>query len=160
VTLAAGVGALAFVVGLGLAFRGAVAGTLLGNVVALRVRGVDVVSAVLVVVVGAGAAADVLVVSLRERSAELATLRALGWAEQGVALVAATEGLMIGIAGSLLGAVLGAVTVALLGGHMGPVALTAALAFLGGVVVTTAAMALPVARLSQHALASALAGAE
>ena len=160
VTLAAGVGALAFVVGLGLAFRGAVAGTLLGNVVALRVRGVDVVSAVLVVVVGAGAAADVLVVSLRERSAELATLRALGWAEQGVAWVAATEGLMIGIAGSLLGAVLGAVTVALLGGHMGPVALTAALAFLGGVVVTTAAMVLPVARLSQHALASALAGAE
>jgi putative ABC transport system permease protein len=158
VTLAIGVGALALIVGVTLAFRGGVAGTLLGSVVSVSVRSVDLISCCLVVLVGAAGVTDVMVVSLRERAAELATLRALGWTERQIQALAARESLTLGIVGSLVGAAVGLAVVAILGASTGSVLLAAAVAVLGGVIVTTAALALPLARLSKATLVAALAG--
>jgi putative ABC transport system permease protein len=158
VTLVIGVGALALIVGVTLAFRGGVAGTLLGSVVSVSVRSVDLISCGLVVLVGAAAVTDVMVVSLRERAAELATLRALGWTERQIVALAAREGLTLGIVGSLVGAAVGLAGVAILGASTGSVLLAAAVAVLGGVLVTTVSLVLPLARLGQTALVSALAG--
>jgi putative ABC transport system permease protein len=158
VTLMIGVGALALIVGVTLAFRGGVAGTLLGSVVSVSVRGVDVVSSVLVVIVGAAAVTDVMVVSLRERAAELATLRAVGWTEAQIVALAAREGLVLGVIGSLLGAGIGITAVGLLGASTGSVLLAAGIAVLGGVLVTTGALVLPLSRLRRATLVGALAG--
>jgi putative ABC transport system permease protein len=158
ITLMIGVGALALIVGVTLAFRGGVAGTLLGSVVSVSVRGVDVVSSVLVVIVGAAAVTDVMVVSLRERAAEMATLRAVGWTERQIVALAAREGLVLGVTGSLLGAGVGIAAVALLGASTGSVLLAAGIAVLGGVLVTTAALVLPLSRLRRATLVDALAG--
>lgn len=150
-TLVVGECSLAIMVGLTLAFRGRVAGTLLGNVVSLHVRGVDVVSAALLVVVGAGAVTDVLVVSLRERASELATLRALGWAERSVLSLAAREGLVLGALGSVVGASLGTAVVAFLGAALGSIVSTATIAIAAGIVVTTGALVAPLSRLGREA---------
>jgi putative ABC transport system permease protein len=157
VTLIIGVGAFALIIGVTLAFRGGVAGTLLGSVVSVSVRGVDLVSCVLVVLVGAAAVSDVLIVSLRERAAELATLRAVGWTERQIIALAAREGLALGVLGSLIGAVLGIAIVAVLGASTGSVLAAAAIAALGGVLVTTGALIVPLARLGRAALVDALA---
>jgi putative ABC transport system permease protein len=156
VTLVIGVGALAVIVGVTLAFRGGVAGTLLGSVVSVSVRGVDLISCILVVLVGAAAVTDVLVVSLRERAAELATLRAVGWTERQIIALAAREGLALGVLGSLIGAGVGIALVALLGASTGSVLIAAAIAVLGGVLVTTAALVVPLSRLGRASLVGAL----
>jgi len=44
---------------------------------------------------------------IRERAAELATIRALGWRESALSRLVITEGTIIGLAGSLAGAALG-----------------------------------------------------
>ncbi len=158
ITLIFGVGALALIVGVTLAFRGGVAGTLLGQVVSVNVRGVDVVCCVLVVFVGAAGVTDVMVVSLRERRAELATLRAVGWSERAIVTLAAREGLTLGVVGSLLGAVAGIAAVAALGAGTGSVLTAAGLAVLGGVLVTTGALLVPLTRLGRATPITALAG--
>ncbi|MGH3599830.1 MAG: FtsX-like permease family protein [Pseudonocardiaceae bacterium] len=157
VTLIIGVGALALIIGVTLAFRGGVAGTLLGNVVSVSVRNVDLISSILIVLVGAAAVTDVMVVSLQERAAELATLRSLGWTERQIITLAGREGLMLGVTGSLLGAILGVILVAALGATTAPVILAAVIAVLGGVLVTTTALVLPLRRLGQAPLVTALA---
>jgi cytochrome c biogenesis protein CcdA len=75
------VAALTLVTGVTLAFRGVVVGSLLGDAVAVQVRAVDYVAVVATVALGVVAVADVVALGIRERSAELATLRALGWPE-------------------------------------------------------------------------------
>jgi putative ABC transport system permease protein len=157
-TLALGVGALAFIVGITVAFRGEVAGDLLGNVVALNVRGVDVVSSALVVVVGAASVADILIVNLRERAAELATLRALGWRERSIISMAAREGLMLGVVSSIVGAGLGIGVVAALTPPTSDVLVAASLAVLSGCLVTMGALAIPLARLGRESPANGLTG--
>jgi putative ABC transport system permease protein len=158
VTLVFGVGALALIIGITLAFRGGVAGTLLGQVVSVNVRGVDVVCCVLVVFVGAAAVTDVMVVSLRERAAELATLRAVGWTERAILGLAAREGLALGLSGSVLGAAVGVLAVAALGASTAAVLIAAAIAAVGGVLVTTAALLVPLARLGRASPITALSG--
>jgi putative ABC transport system permease protein len=158
ITLVFGVGALALIIGITLAFRGGVAGTLLGQVVSVNVRGVDVICSVLVVFVGAAAVTDVMVVSLRERAAELATLRAFGWSERSIVQLAAREGLALGVVGSLLGAGAGIIAVAALGAGIGSVLVAAGTAVLGGVAVTTGALLVPLARLGRATPITALAG--
>jgi putative ABC transport system permease protein len=158
VTLVFGVGALALIIGITLAFRGGVAGTLLGQVVSVNVRGVDVVCCVLVVFVGAAAVTDVMVVSLRERAAELATLRAVGWTERAILGLAAREGLALGLSGSVLGAAMGVLAVAALGASTAAVLIAAAIAAVGGVLVTTAALLVPLARLGRASPITALSG--
>jgi putative ABC transport system permease protein len=68
-SLAAGVMSLTLLVAVTLAFRGAVVGTLLGNVVTVQVRGVDYVAVAATVTLGVLAVADAVVISITERAA-------------------------------------------------------------------------------------------
>ncbi|MGH9064300.1 MAG: FtsX-like permease family protein [Acidimicrobiales bacterium] len=156
--LAVGVGSLALLLGIQFAFRGEVAGTLLGGVVTLQVRSVDFASAALAVVLGAVSVADVLFLNLRERTAELAMLRATGWTNADVIALAATEGLGIGLLGASVGAAAGVAVVGLLGGAVGPVAEAAVLGALAGVVLSALALSVPLWVLNRRLPARALAG--
>lgn len=80
-SLAVGAAALTLLVGITLAFQGVVVGSLLGDAVAVQVRGVDYIAVVATVALGVLAVGDVLFLNLRERAGELATLRATGWTE-------------------------------------------------------------------------------
>jgi putative ABC transport system permease protein len=53
--------------------------------------------------------ADVVFLSIRERAAEVATMRALGWPESALGRLVITEGVISGMAGSLAGALIGLV---------------------------------------------------
>ncbi|MGH2868165.1 MAG: FtsX-like permease family protein [Solirubrobacteraceae bacterium] len=159
-TLALAVSTLALILGLNVAFHGAVAGNLLGNVVIVNVRDADLITTVLVVLVGAGSVADVLYVSLQERRAELGTLRAVGWTERDVFMLAMREGLLLGASGSVLGAVVGVVLVAILGGSATAVAGSAVLAALAGCAVTALAVLVPIRRIIRATPAQSLATAD
>ncbi|WP_139142760.1 FtsX-like permease family protein [Humibacillus sp. DSM 29435] len=124
-SLAVGVAALAVLAGITLAFQGAVTGTLLGDAVTVQVRGVDVAAVVAMVALGIFSVADVVYLNLKERAAEFATLRAIGWGEGPLSRLVAYEGLLIGLAGSLVGAGAGLGVVRLLGAPITPTLLAA-----------------------------------
>jgi hypothetical protein len=63
------------------AFRGSVAGSLLGNYVTVQIRVVDYLSAGLAVLLACFSVADLLALTVRERAAEIVTLKATGWAD-------------------------------------------------------------------------------
>ncbi len=143
-SLAIGVAALTLLTGVTAAFRGTIVGSLLGNAVAVQVRGVDYVSVAASVVLGVLAVADVLFISIRERAAEFATIRALGWPEPALARLVVSEGAVLGLAGSLAGAVLGLAAAATFAGQFPlRLLLAAAAAVLASVLVTVAAALLP-----------------
>ena len=97
-TLAVGTTALTLIIAVVLAFRGTVVGSLLGNAVAVQVRGPDYAAAAVTVLLGVLAVTDVLFINIRERAAELATMRALGWPDRALARLVITEGAVIGLA--------------------------------------------------------------
>jgi ABC-type antimicrobial peptide transport system permease subunit len=143
-SLAVGVAALTLLTAITVAFRGVVVGSLLGNAVAVQVRGVDYVAVAATVALGVLAVADVVFLNIRERAAELATIRSFGWRESAMARLVVTEGAVIGLAGSLVGAALGLAGAAEFTGQVpGRVAVAAACAAAAGVLVTAAAALLP-----------------
>ena len=143
-SLAVGVTALTLLVAVTLAFRGAVVGTLLGNVVTVQVRGVDYVAVAATVALGVLAVADALLISITERAPELATIRAFGWPEPALRRLVITEGALTGIAGSVIGAALGLAGAAVFAGQLPPLLFAAAAAAVAaGVLVTCAAALLP-----------------
>ncbi|HEU5391229.1 MAG TPA: FtsX-like permease family protein [Streptosporangiaceae bacterium] len=144
VSLAVGVTALTTLAAITVAFRGVIVGTLLGNAVAVQVRGVDYVAVTATVALGVLAVADVVFLNIRERAPELAAIRAFGWRETTLSRLVITEGAIIGLAGSLAGAALGLATAAQLAGQLPAILyLIAAAAVAGGLLVTTAAALLP-----------------
>ena len=60
--------ALTLLIGVTLAFRGAVVGSLLGDAVTVQVRGVDYVAVAATVALGVLAVADALLISISERA--------------------------------------------------------------------------------------------
>ncbi|MDO3702534.1 ABC transporter permease [Micromonospora sp. C28SCA-DRY-2] len=154
--LAIGVAALTIVAAISYAFQGAVVGTLLGDTIALTVRGADALAATATVLLGAAAVADVLYLNIRDRANELAALRATGWTDPELGRLVGYEGLLLGALGALAGAGLGVGGAAWLVGDVpGALVLVAGLTAAGGVLLTaTAALApatllhrLPTARL-------------
>jgi putative ABC transport system permease protein len=144
VSLAVGVAALTMLTAVTLAFRGAVVGSLLGNVVAVQVRGADYVAVTATVALGVLAVADVLFLNIRERAAELAAIRAFGWPESALGRLVVTEGAVIGLAGSLAGAAAGLAGAAGFAGQFpARLLLAATAAGLAGVLVTVVAALLP-----------------
>jgi len=144
VSLAVGVAALTMLTAVTLAFRGAIVGSLLGNVVAVQVRDADYVAVTATVALGVLAVADVLFLNIRERAAELAAIRAFGWPESALGRLVVTEGAVIGLAGSLAGAAAGLAAAAEFAGQFPARLLVAAIAAaLAGVVITVAAALLP-----------------
>ena len=107
ISLAIGITALTMLTAVTFAFRGVLVGSLLGNAVALQVRGVNYVAVLATVALGILAVADVIFLNIRERAPELATIRAFGWRESALSRLVITEGAVIGLADSLAGAALG-----------------------------------------------------
>ncbi|MFI7487250.1 FtsX-like permease family protein [Micromonospora echinaurantiaca] len=142
--LAIGVAALTVVAAVSYAFRGAIVGNLLGDTVALTVRGADALAATATVLLGAAAVADVLYLNIRDRATELATLRATGWTDPELGRLIGYEGLLLGALGALTGAALGVAGAAWLVGDVpGPLLLVAGLTAAGGVLLTAAAALAP-----------------
>jgi putative ABC transport system permease protein len=144
-----GVAALALLLSITLAFQGTLVGTALGEVIAIQIRDVDYLGVSLAIVLAAGSVADVLYLNLRERAAELVTLRASGWREAHLVWMVALEGLGIGLLGSLPGAAAGIGLSALVGGSPQQIALAALLAAAAGTGVTLLASLLPATLLSR-----------
>jgi putative ABC transport system permease protein len=107
VSLAVGVFALTLLLAVTTEFRGAVVGSVLGDAVAVQVRTADYVAAAATLVLGGLAVADVLYLNLRDRSAEVATLRATGWREGQLTRLVTFEATGLGVAGGVGGALLG-----------------------------------------------------
>ena len=143
-SLAVGVTALTLLIGVTLAFRGAVSGTLLGDYVTVQVRGVDYIAVATTVTLGVLAIADAMLISITERAPELATIRAFGWPERALRRMVITEGALAGIAGSVIGAVIGLAGAAVFAGQLPPLLYAAAgTAAAVGMLVTCAAALLP-----------------
>jgi putative ABC transport system permease protein len=157
-SLAIGIAALTMLTAVTIAFRGQIAGSLLGNAVTVQVRGVDYAATGATAALGALAVADVVFLNIRERAAELTTMRSFGWRERALARLVVTEGAVIGIIGSLAGAGLGLAGAAWLAGQL-PARLLAiaAAAVAAGAVITVAATLLPAALLRRLPAAHLLA---
>ncbi|MEU7997872.1 FtsX-like permease family protein [Micromonospora sp. NPDC049060] len=156
--LAIGVAALTLVTAAGYAFRGAIVGSLLGDTVSLSVRGADTMAAVATVLLGAAAVADVLYLNIRDRAAELATLRAVGWSDAALGRLIAYEGLALGLLGAVTGAGLGLAGAAwLVGALPGTLVAVAASVAATGVLVTSVAALVPAALLRRLPTARLLA---
>jgi putative ABC transport system permease protein len=142
--LAVGVAGLTLLTAVTVAFRGVLVGSLLGDAIAVQVRGVDYVAVAATVTLGVLAVADAVFLNIRERAAELATIRSFGWRESALARLVVTEGTMIGLAGSLAGAALGLAAAAEFAGQL-PARLpaAAAAAAVAGVLVSAGAALLP-----------------
>ena len=121
-SLALGVCALTLLLAATVAFSDTLVGTLLGDAVAVQVRTTDYIAVAATILLGAASVADVLFLNLRERAAELATLRATGWDERALGRLVALEGLGIGAIGGLLGALIGLAGAAIFAGAV-PVSL-------------------------------------
>jgi putative ABC transport system permease protein len=126
ISLAVGVTALTILAAVTIAFRGVVVGSLLGNAVAVQVRGVDYVAVTATIALGVLAVADVVFLKIRERAPELAAIRAFGWPESALSRLVITEGAIIGLAGSLAGAALGLAAAAQFAGQLPTLYLIAA----------------------------------
>ncbi|MCW3815074.1 FtsX-like permease family protein [Micromonospora sp. DR5-3] len=156
--LAIGVAALTVVAAAAYAFRGAIVGSLLGDTVSLSVRGADAMAAVATVLLGAAAVADVLYLNIRDRAAELATLRATGWTDAALRRLIGYEGLLLGALGALAGAGLGLGGAAWLVGELpSSLALVTAAVALAGMLVTCLAALVPAALLHRLPTARLLA---
>lgn len=143
-SLAVGAAALTLLVGISLAFRGAVVGSLLGDAVAVQVRGADYLAVTATVALGVLAVADVLWLNLRERAGELATLRATGWTSSALSRLVVLEGAALGAAGALIGATIGLAGVAVFASALpGRLLLVTAAVLLGGTAVTALAAFVP-----------------
>jgi putative ABC transport system permease protein len=149
-SLAIGITAVTMLTAVTFAFRGVVVGTLLGNAVAVQVRGVDYVATIATIALGVLAVVDVVFLNIRERGAELATLRAFGWQESALSRLVVTEGAIIGVGGALAGAALGLAATAEFTGQLPPgLYLIAALALVVCAGITAVSALLP-ARALRH----------
>ena len=157
-SLAVGIAALTMLTAVTFAFRGVVVGSLLGDAIAVQVRSVDYIAAGATVALGVLAVADVVFLNIRERAAELATLRSFGWHDTTLARLVITEGTVIGVVGSLAGAGLGLGAAAWFAGQL-PARLLAlaAAAVAAGIVITAVAALLPAALLRRLPTAHLLA---
>jgi putative ABC transport system permease protein len=144
-----GVGALTVLIALNRALQGTLVGTLMGHFISSQIRGVDFLSVLLVIALGGLAVADILFLNLSERSAELVTLRTVGWRDQHLRALIGLEGIATGALGCAIGAALGIGVAALIRGvPIATIALAAAVAAAAGLVVTVVAALLPLIRIT------------
>lgn len=158
--LVVAVAAFTLLLAVTLAFRGTLVGSLLGGAVAVQVRGADYAATAATLFLAGLGVADVLYISLHERAAEFATLRAVGWRESALARLLVTEGTVIGAAGALVGAGLGLAGVAAFATLTPAVFLGAALAAATGVLIAVVASTVTVAALGGLPTVELLSAAE
>lgn len=156
--LMVGVTALTILLAIELAFQGTLVGTVLGNALSLQVRGTDFAAVGLTIALAGLSVADVLYLNLRERAAELVTLRTLGWSDHHTRVVVVLEGLALGLLGSVAGALVGlAVGGLLLDVPLGSLALASLAATVGGTAAAAVASLLPLSQLNRLAAPAVLA---
>jgi putative ABC transport system permease protein len=156
--LAVGVCALTMLAAVAVTFRNDVVGSLLGDAVAIRIRGVDVLAVLATVLLGLVAVADVLYINVRERSAELAALWAAGWSDRALIRLVSYEGLGIGALGAVTGAAAGLGGIGWLVGELTPgLVWLAAIAAVAGIAVAGAVAAVPALLLRRLPLSTLLA---
>ncbi|MFF5334052.1 FtsX-like permease family protein [Streptomyces sp. NPDC013181] len=155
--LAVGVAAVTSVAAILWSFEDDVVGTVMGDAIALRARGVDIAAAAGTALLGSFAAADVIYLGIRERAAEFAVLRASGWSDGELIRLVLTEGALLGGLGALTGSAAGLGLMARLTGSATPALVTTALlAALAGIVLATAASLVPALMLTRTADAALL----
>jgi ABC-type antimicrobial peptide transport system permease subunit len=156
--LATSVAALTLLSAITYAFKGVVVGSLLGNAVAVQVRGVDYIAVAAMVVLGVLTVADVVFLNVSERAAELATIRSFGWRESALGRLVVTEGALIGAVGSVTGATFALIATWWVASQL-PVrgVVTAVAAGAAGVLVTIVAALLPARALRRLPAAQLLA---
>jgi ABC-type lipoprotein release transport system permease subunit len=143
-SLAVGVSALTVLLTIVVGFKGSVVGSVLGDAVSVQVRAVDLVAVGTIIGLSAVTIGDVLYLNVRERAAELAVLRAVGWSDGQVASLIGLEALWLGLLGAALGVSIGLAGAAVLtGGPNTASYTTAAGAFAAGVMITLAASVVP-----------------
>ncbi|MDX6453848.1 MAG: putative transport system permease protein [Gaiellaceae bacterium] len=148
--LALGVSALTVLFAIQHAFQGTLVGTVLGNAVSVQVHGADFFAAGLTVALAELSVADVVYLNLRERAAEIVTLKTIGWAWRHIAFTVLLEGLLLGLLGSLAGAVIGLLVGSLVFSlPLGSLALAAAISACGGVAAAMLACLLPLSQLAR-----------
>lgn len=103
------VAASTFLVVITLGFKGAVVGTVLGDAVAVQVRGADYAAVGATLLLALLGVANVMYLNIRERGHELATLAALGWSRASLNRALLGEALGMGLGGTLAGVALGLV---------------------------------------------------
>ncbi|MEV0644551.1 ABC transporter permease [Phytomonospora sp. NPDC050363] len=138
--LAVGTGAMAVLAAAMWGFHGTAHGSLLGDHVSVQVRGVDLAAAALTMMLGALSIADLVYLNIRERDAELATLRAIGWGPGHLFRLIAGEGVALGVTGAIVGTATGLGAVSALMGAPDSRVWAAAGVVGGAAVVLTAAM--------------------
>ncbi|WP_158607556.1 ABC transporter permease [Flexivirga caeni] len=155
--LAIAVAALGVIAGILTVFRGNVVGTLLGNTVSVEVRGSDKAAVIAILILAGIGVANVLFLEIRERGTELATLQAIGWRESDLTALLLTEGVLIGVAGSVVGAGLALVILAVVIGSLSTGLVWSVLvAALIGIVISVAATIPPVATIRRLPTATLL----
>lgn len=102
------------------AFTGAVVGTFLGDAVALQVRTPDVIAAAFLTMLGLVAVVTVLFLGLIEDTRSYAALSAMGWRDGRLATALSTQAGILGMAGGVLGGMIGTSLVAWLVGGLEP----------------------------------------
>jgi len=156
--LALGVAALSVLFAIEQAFHGTLVGTVLGNAVAVQVHGADFVAVGLTMALAALSVADVLYLNLRERAAEIATLKTIGWARRHVASVVLLEGVVVGLLGSIVGAAIGLLVGSLVFSvPLDALAIACAAAGAGGVLAAGVASLLPLSQLTRLSVPAVLA---
>lgn len=157
-SLLVGVAALTTLIALQSAFRAGAEGTALGDVISVQVRGVDYLAAAVTIALGAFAVADIAYLNIAERTAEIGTLRSVGWSESHIRRLFATEAFATAFLGAASGAALAVAATAF---ALPAVPITtslqaAALALTGGTLAAMIATTGPVARLHRIAPAAAM----
>lgn len=146
--LALAAAALTTLVGIERSFQGTLVGTVLGRAISIEVRSADFAAIGLAIALAALSIADVLYLNLRERRAELVTLRTLGWSNREIRTLVGLEALMLGTLASALGGLVGGLVSGLVL-HLppAPIAVAALIATAAGTAATMLATVPPIARL-------------
>lgn len=102
--VAVAVASLGVLLGIQLEFSGEAVGTLLGDAVALQVRGADLVAVAGIVVLAGVGVGHAGALEVRERAPELVLLRVTGWRSSHLTRLILVQGTVVGLIGSTLGA--------------------------------------------------------
>ncbi len=155
--VALGCAALTALLGITLAFNGAVVGSVLGDAVSVRAREIDYVAVLVTILLSSIAVADVVFLNMRDRRAEFAVLLAVGWGDGRVRRVVLAEAALIGCTGAVCGTLAGLAVAAGLAGELrAELLVAAALTVTGGTAIPVLASLVPAAALRRMTVASTL----
>ncbi|MDQ6945027.1 MAG: ABC transporter permease [Actinomycetota bacterium] len=143
--VAIGAGLLGAVVLVELGFRGQLDTTVLGAYLSAQVQPFHAVLALLALVIGALAAAEIVMLSYLERQPGLAALRALGWSRLAVIQLLLGQALAFGVVGGLLGGLFVLIGGAIVGTNPSTILVAGLSAMAAALVATCVAVAVPLA---------------